>query len=235
MQKELHKTVKLGKVSEKGNIGQFTIEGLYTGYGLTMGNTIRRVLLSSIPGAAATQIKIKDVSHEFSTLPGMVEDVVELSLNVKQVRFKLISDEPQTLVLKAKGDGVVTAKDIKTNTFVEVVNPKQKIATLTKKSAELEMELVIEPGLGYVPSENRQTGRLPVGTILLDALFSPIARVDFDVEDMRVGERTNYNRIKLEIETDGTITPTEALRNAIEITTAHFNQILSAEALAKKE
>lgn len=228
----LHETCSIKKVSEKGNLGVFTVEGLYTGYGLTIGNSLRRVLLSSLKGAAITQVKIAGVSHEFSTLPGMVQDIVEFTLNLKKIRLKMTTDEPQTVTLKVKGEKEVTAGDIKTNTFVEVVNKDLKIATLTKKNAELDAELVVERGLGYVPSSELKTGRLAVGTIMLDAIYSPVLRVDSDIEDMRVGERTNYNRVKLEIETDGTITPTEALKKALIILREHFQKMLESEALA---
>jgi len=231
----LSDTVTIEKVSEKNNTAVFNIENLYTGYGLTLGNSLRRVLLSSLPGAAIVQIKIKNVDHEFSTLPGLVEDIVEFTLNLKRIRFVMHTDEPQTLTLSVKGAKEVTTGDIKTTTFVDVTDPEQKIATLTKKSAELDMEMVVERGLGYLPSDQRKTGRLPVGTIMLDAIFSPVIRVDFDVEDMRVGEKTNYNRIKLEVETDGTITPSEAVYAATGILKSHFEKIYTAHAIAPKD
>lgn len=228
----LHETCSVKMTSGKGNIGVFAIEGLYTGYGLTIGNALRRVLLSSLQGAAVTQVKIAGVNHEFSTLPGMVEDIVEFSLNLKKIRFNMITDEPQTLTLKVKDEREVTAGDIKANTFVEVVNKNLKIATLTRKNAELDVELVVEKGLGYVPSTELKTGRLPVGMIMLDAIYSPVLRVDSDIEDMRVGERTNYNRVRLEIETDGTITPSEALKKSMIILNEHFEKMLTSEVFA---
>lgn len=227
----LSDSVSVKKISENETVGVFTIEGLYTGYGLTMGNALRRVLLSSLPGAAITQIKAKGVDHEFSAVPGMLEDVVEFTVNLKQVRFRLLTDESQTLALKVKGDKKVTAGDIKATSFVEVVNPDFPIATLTKKTAELDIELVVEKGLGYVPAERRRLERLPIGTIVLDAIFSPVMRVDFDVEDMRVGDRTDYNRVTIEIETDGSLLPSEALRKASSILRDHFDKIHETEVL----
>ena len=228
-------SVHVKKISEKGNIGNFIIEGLYTGYGPTIGNSLRRVLLSSLPGAAITQIKIKGADHEFSTLPGMTEDIVEFTLNLKRVRFKFFADEPQTLSLKIKGNKEIKAEDIKTTTFVEIVNPDLHLATLSKKSAELDMEIVVEKGLGYTSAEDRKGERLPIGTIILDSIFSPVVRVDFDVENTRVGERTDYNRIKLEIETDGSITPGEAFHKATSILKHHFEKIHEADALTPKD
>lgn len=230
----LSESVKIRKISEKDNIGVFAIEGLYTGYGSTIGNSLRRVLLSSLPGTAITQVKIKNVDHEFSTLPGMLEDIVTFTLNLKKVRFKALTDEPQTLTLKIKGDKEVTAGDIKTTGFIEVINKDLHIATLTKKNTELDMEIVVEKGLGYVPAERRRTERLSIGTIILDAIFSPVRRVDFDVENMRVGERTDYNRIKIEIETDSSISPKEALRKASSILRDHFGKIYESDSLTSE-
>jgi DNA-directed RNA polymerase subunit alpha len=225
----LSDTVVIKKISEKGNVGVFHIEGLYTGYGLTIGNALRRALLSSLPGAAITQIKIKNVDHEFSTLPGMVEDIVQLTLNLKKVRFHFFADEPQLLTLKVKGERAVTAADIKQTTMVSVVNLDLHLATLTSKDAELDMELTVEKGSGYVSAEARRLERLQVGTIVLDAVFSPIVRVAFEVENMRVGDRTDYNRIKLDVETDGSIIPSEALHKASNVLKDHFNKISDIE------
>lgn len=228
-------SVHVKKISEKDNVGNFVIEGLYTGYGPTIGNSLRRALLSSLPGTAITQVKIKGIDHEFSTLPGMAEDIVEFTINLKKVRFKFFAEEPQTLSLRVKGEQEVKAGDIKGTAFVEIVNPDLHLATLSKKNAELDMELTVEKGLGYVPTEARKAERLPIGSIVLDAIFTPVVRVDFDVENTRVGERTDYNRVKMEIETDGSITPSEALHKAASILRHHFEKIYSADALAPKE
>ncbi|MBI2279021.1 MAG: DNA-directed RNA polymerase subunit alpha [Candidatus Brennerbacteria bacterium] len=216
-------------LSEEGNSGVFHVEGLYTGYGHTVGTSLRRALLSSLPGAAITQVKIKGVDHEFSTVPGMLEDVVEFTLNLKKVRFHFFADEPQVLTLKVKGDREVTAADIETTAFAKVVNPSLHLATLTKKTSELDMELTVEKGLGYVPAEARRLERLSVGTIVLDAIFSPVVRVAATVENMRVGDRTDFNRLVLEVETDGSLSPSEALHKAGNALKDHFEKIAAVE------
>lgn len=221
----LSDSVEIKKISEKDNLGVFHIEGLYSGYGTTLSHAIRRVLLSSIPGAAITQIKIKGVNHEFSALPGMMEDIIQFTLNLKKVRFHFLADEPQTLTLKIKGECDVTAGDIQSTPFAQVVNKDLHLATLTKKSADLDLELVVEKGLGYVPAESRRLERLLVGTVVLDAIFSPVENVSVSVENMRVGQRTDYNRLIIEIKTDGTISPSESLHKAISILHDHFDRI----------
>jgi len=204
------------------------IEELYPGYGLTIGNALRRVMLSSLVGAAITSIKIKDANHEFSTLPGVLEDVVEIILNLKQIRFKVYSDEPQTITLKAKGEKEVLAKDIKTVSQVEIANPNAHIATLTSKNASLEMEIRVEKGLGYSAIESRKREKQEIGTIAVDAIFTPVKMINFKVEDMRVGDKTNYNRLRFDIETDGTITPAEALANAANLLIEHFKIVTTS-------
>ncbi len=229
----LSDTVSIKKIREENNKGEFSVEGLYTSYGVTIGNALRRVLLSSLPGAAISQIKIKGASHEFSTLPGMVEDIVEFTLNLKRVRFKFYAQEPQVLHLKVKagkdGEREVTAADIADSPLVEVINKDLHLATLTGKKAELDVELTVEKGLGYAPAESRTSEKVPIGTIMLDCIFSPVLNVDFDVENMRVGERTDYNRVKLTIETDGSITPSRALHQAANILKDHFSKIAGIE------
>ena len=222
----LSKTVSIKTVSEEINRGVFEVEGLFAGYGLTIGNAIRRVLLSSLPGAAVTQLKIKNVSHEFSTLPGVKEDIVELSLNFKKLRFGMSIDEPQFLTLKAKGEKIVTAEDVKTNSSVKLLNPGEVLAHLTEKNAELDIEIKVERGLGYSSVESRkEEEKLAIGTIAIDAFFSPITNVSYSVENMRVGDRTDYNRLRLEIETDGTISPSAALHKTAKILNDHFTAI----------
>lgn len=226
----LSETVVIKTISESATQGTFEIEGLYTGYGVTVGNALRRAMLSSLPGAAITQVKIKGVSHEFTTLSGVLEDMVEIMLNLKRVRFRIHTKEPQTLTLKAKGEGKVTARDIKTTAEVELITGDAPIATVTDKSAELDMELTVEKGLGYVPAEARRAEKLPIGVIALDAIFSPVVRVNFTVENMRVGDRTDYNKLRLTIETDGSITPSQALRKSARILQDHFMKIGEIEA-----
>lgn len=223
------------KISEKGAVGVFEMDGLYTGYGLTVGNALRRVLLSSLPGAAITHAKIRGVGHEFTTIPNVLEDVVEIILNLKKLRFRIFSDEPQIVTVKVKGEKEVTAGDIAVNANVEVINPDAHIATLTSKSAELEMELTIEQGLGYVPVETRQMEKLPIGMIALDAIFSPVVKANFVVENMRVGERTDYNKVTLTIETDGSMSPSEALKRSTDMLQEHFAKIGLIEVAAMEK
>lgn len=230
----LSETVKIKKISDDGTAGVFHIEGLYTGFGLTLGNALRRALFSSLPGAAITQVKIKGVGHEFTTIPGMAEDIVELTLNLKKVRFKFFADEPQILTLKVKGEKEVKANSIKTNPQVEIVNPDLHLASLTDKKAELDMELTVEKGLGYVPSADRKIERLAIGTVVLDAIFSPVTKVNTSVENMRVGEKTDYNRLNIEIETDGSISPSEALHKTADVLKEHFDKV-SAVLAGKNE
>lgn len=203
-------------VSEDGNTGVYEIDGLYPGYGYTLGNSLRRIILSSLPGAAITHVKIDGVAHEFSTIEGVREDVVTLLLNLRKTRLKVTTDEPQTITIDAKGPMTVTAGDIKTPGQVEVLNPEQHIAEITGK-VNLSIEISAERGLGYVSKEQLQKERVDIGTIALDAVFSPIKRANYEVENMRVGDRTNFNRVRLFIETDGTLTPREALERSIEI------------------
>src|SRR3990167_2525614 len=232
--KYLSDSVRIKRLEENDTVGVFDIEGLYRGYGITVGNALRRTLLSSLPGAAITRFKIKGVGHEFTTIPGAIEDIVEIGLNLKKVRFVFFAEEPQTLTLKVKGEKDVTSKDIKGNAQVEVKNDVH-IATLTSKNADLDMEITIEKGLGYQPVEAQKTGRLPIGTIALDAVFSPVQNVNFRVENMRVGERTDYNRVRLEIETDGTISPSSALHKASSVLLDHFGKISEVDVKESKQ
>jgi DNA-directed RNA polymerase subunit alpha len=225
----LSRNVAIKKISENSQKGEFEITGLYTGYGITLGNALRRVLLSSLPGAAITQVKIKGAKHEFTTVEHILEDVVEITLNLKKIRFTFNADEPQILTLKKKGEGVVTAGDIKGNAQVEVVNPDQHIATVTSKSGEFEMEITVEKGLGYSPVESRKSEKLSIGTIAIDAIFTPVVSVNFEVENMRVGDRTDYNRLKLTIETDLTISPSRALHKAANILKDHLEVVSNIE------
>lgn len=202
-------------VSESERSGIYEIDGLYPGYGYTLGNSLRRIILSSLPGAAVTHVKIPGVAHEFSTIDGVKEDVVTILLNIRRIRFKLLTDEPQTIQISVKGPKAVTAADIKLPGQVEVLNPEQHIAEVTGKGT-LDIELRAERGLGYIPKEAHQKDRVEIGTIALDAIFSPIRRVNYEVENMRVGDRTDFNRLRLVIETDGTLEPREALERSIE-------------------
>lgn len=204
-------------VSEEGDRGVYEIDALYPGYGHTLGNSLRRIILSSLPGAALTTVKIDGVNHEFSTVDGIKEDVITLLLHLKLVRFKMTTDEPQVISLSAKGPKTVTAKDLKLSGQVEVMNPDQYICELTSKNGTLDMELHISRGLGFVSKDEFQKTKMDVGMIAVDAIFSPIRRVTYDVENMRVGDKTNFNRLRISIETDGSISPREALLSSIKI------------------
>lgn len=211
-------------ISEKDNWARFEIEGLYPGYGVTIGNSLRRVLLSSLEGAAVTQVKIKGIQHEFSTINGVLEDVIMIMMNLKNMRFKVYSEEPQKAILKVKGEKEVKASDFQFPSQIELVNKNCHIATLTDKKSELEMEIQIEKGIGYEPVEMRKRKeKMEIGVLPVDAIYTPIKRVVFKVENMRVGERTDFNRLILDIETDGTIEPKTAFVRAVEILIQHFN------------
>jgi DNA-directed RNA polymerase subunit alpha len=212
-------------IENKDNKALFEIEGLYPGYGVTMGNSLRRVLFSSLEGSAVTQIKIKNASHEFSTIDGVFEDVISIILNIKQLSFKMHSLEPQKLILKNKGEKVVTGADIDLPTQVELMNKDLHIATLTDKKSDFEMELQVERGLGYVSANQEKSEKLEVGQISVDAIFTPIRSVNFRVENMRIGKRTDFDRLFIEIETDGTITPEDALSESANILVDHFSLI----------
>ncbi|HEX3082618.1 MAG TPA: DNA-directed RNA polymerase subunit alpha, partial [Candidatus Saccharimonadia bacterium] len=216
---------ELKATREEGNKATFMVEPLHPGYGMTLGNSLRRVILSSLGGAAVTAVKIDSVAHEFSTIEGVKEDVVEIILNLKKLRFRVYSDEPQYLVLTATKKGEVTAADIKTTSDVEIVNPEQVIATLDKDKTHLGMEIKVEKGRGYVPVESRESEKLEVGMIAVDALYSPVVRVRYNVENTRVGQMTDLDRLVMEIETDGTITPQEAISQAAEILVDHFRVV----------
>ncbi len=202
-------------VSESERSGTYEIDGLYPGYGYTLGNSLRRIILSSLPGAAVTHVKIPGVAHEFSTIEGVREDVVTILLNIRRIRLKILTDEAQTITLSTKGPKTLTAADLKLPGQVEILNPESHIAELVGKVA-FELELRAERGLGYVPKEAHQKDRVDIGTIALDAIFSPIRRVNYEVENMRIGDRTDFNRLRILIETDGTLAPREALERSIE-------------------
>jgi len=213
-------------ISEEGFSGTYEIDGLYPGYGHTLGNSLRRIILSSLPGAAITSIKIAGVDHEFSSINGVKEDVITLILNLKKVRIKMSTDEAQTLELKIKGAKEVTAGDIEAPGQIKILNPDLYLASLGSKSADLSIEIKVEKGLGYVPKEVLQKDQTEIGHITLDAIFSPIRRVNYEVENMRVGDRTDFNKLRIFIETDGTITPKEALEESILIMIGQLKAIV---------
>lgn len=217
MSKTIH-TPALVNIDDHGNnSATFVVEPLHTGYGMTLGNSLRRVLLSSIRGAAVTAFKIEGITHEFTTLPHVKEDVVDIMLNLKGIRFRVFGDDTQTLRLTKKGKGVVTAKDIQTNADVEIVNPEHVIATLEDSKASLTLDLVVEIGRGYRSIEEGANRKGASDMITVDAVFSPVTRVRYKVENTRVGQMTDLDKVLLTIDTDGSITPREAFEEAAAI------------------
>jgi DNA-directed RNA polymerase subunit alpha len=209
------------EINEKKDYAKFVVEPLEKGLGITLGNSLRRVLLSSLPGAAVTSVKIDGVLHEFSTIPGVVEDVTDIILNLKMLALKVHSDEPQVIYLEASGEGEVTAGDIQLNSDVEILNPELHIATLDT-GAKLSMEIAVEKGRGYRPSEKNRKEEHVIGVIPVDSIFSPIQKVNYTVSDTRVGQITDYDRLVLELWTDGTIHPDEAVSLSAKILSDHF-------------
>lgn len=214
--------VQVKETARDGYAATFEIEPLAPGYGVTLANSLRRVLLASLPGAAATSVRIDGVTHEFATMNGVTEDAVEIILNLKQLRVKLMTDEPVTLILDKKGPGAVTAADFKKNPDVEIMNPDLHIATLDNKG-RLSLELTCEKGRGYVTTEMRRDEKLPLGTIMMDSIFTPIKKVHYQIENTRVGRMTNFDKIVLDITTDGTIDPYDAVKQASQILIDHFS------------
>lgn len=222
-------------ISEEENRGIYEIDGFYPGYGYTIGNSLRRIILSSLPGTAITEIKINGVNHEFTSIDGVKEDAVVIMLNIKKLRLKMTGSEPQKLTLKAKGVTTVTAKDLEVPSQIEIMNPDLVIATLTDKNASLEMELTAEKGLGFVARESLAKNKTDIGTITLDANFTPIRRASYEVENMRVGDRTDFNRLRITLETDGSISPKEALEKSINIMIEQLRAITGFEEMAEVE
>ncbi|MDB5225434.1 MAG: DNA-directed polymerase subunit alpha, DNA-directed polymerase subunit alpha [Candidatus Adlerbacteria bacterium] len=212
-------------VKEAEQEGTYEIDGLYPGYGHTLGNSLRRIVLSSLPGAAVTSVKIEGVEHEFSTMDGVREDVVTILLNLKKLRFEVLTGEAQTVTLSVKGPKRVTGEDLKLPGQVRLLNPNSYICELTGKQG-IEMTFTIERGLGYVPREALKKDRVEIGEISVDAIFSPVRRVNYEVENMRVGDRTDFNRLRISIETDGTLSPREALEQSIEIMITQLKSIV---------
>jgi len=225
---------KLNVVQEEGSQGIYEIEGLYPGYGHTLGNSLRRIILSSLPGVSITAVKIKGAEHEFATLNGVKEDVLSILLNLKKVRFSLATDEETVVTLSVKGDKKVTAADFDIVGGVEVMNPEQYIAEVTAKTGTLEIELTLAKGVGFVSKEDFVNSKPTVGTILVDAIFSPIRKVNYDVEHMRVGDRTDYNLLRINLETDGSITAKEALEQSLHIMITQFRSILDLKLVEEK-
>ena len=213
-------------VKEDAVSGVYEIDGLYPGYGHTLGNSLRRIILSSIPGASITALSIDGVKHEFSSIDGIKEDVIAIILNLKKTRFKLHGDDAQKATLHIKGAKTITAKDITLPTQLEVMNTEQYICESTAKNVDIAIEITIEKGLGYIPREALQKEKAEIGTIFLDASFTPIRRASYEVENMRVGDKTDHNRLRVTIETDGTISPHEALESSIHTMVSQLQSIV---------
>jgi len=229
----LETNFQIKKIKETSNFGQFSMEPLPQGYGHTLGNALRRVLLTSLQGTAITKVKISGVKHKFSTLVGMKEDVVELLLNLKQVRIKYEGEKEVKLLLEKSGPGQVKAGDIQTPPGVEIVNKDLVLANLVDKKSKLKMEMIAERGFGYLPAEEKKNEKF--GTIVLDAIFSPITRVNYKVETTRVGRQTDLDRLILEVISDGTIRPQQALKEAARVLISFFTQILRPKEVSVEE
>lgn len=219
--------LEIKTIEKVNNQGTFVIEPLSPGYGVTIGNSLRRVLLSSLEGAAITAVKIEDVTHQFTTIPNVKEDVVEIILNLKSLRFRHQSSEPVILKLHAKGPKKVLAADFAPNPLSDIVNKDSYLATLDK-AGKLNLEITVARGRGYVPVERRRDEKLPLGTLAVDSIFTPVKKVHFEIENTRVGQMTNYDKLSLEITTDGSIDPEEALGKASQILQEHFSLVHQA-------
>ena len=218
--------IKSSIVEEKKDLIKVEIDGLYPGYGVTIGNSLRRVLISSLPGAAAIQVKIKGVQHEFSTIPGVLEDVISIIMNIKQMRFKLHTDEPQKATLDVKGEKKVKAADFVSSSQLEIINKDCHIATLTSKKSNLFLEILVGKGVGYEMVEQRkEQKKTEIGVIPIDSIFSPIKRVSYRVENVRVKDRTDFEKLFIDIETDGTVDPKNSFNEALQILVDHLNII----------
>jgi len=216
----LPQTIKL--IKKNKNQGTLVITPCFQGYATTLGNALRRVMLSSLEGGAVTSVKIKNVKHEFSTLPYVKEDVINIILNLKLLRFKIFTDKPVKISLRAKGEEIITAKNIKTKSDVKIANLDQHIATLTDKKAELEIDFVVQKSRGYLPVEAREDEKKEIGEIKIDAMFSPIEKINYKIKNVRVGKKTNFEKLLLGIKTDGTIGVKEAVEEASRILIDHF-------------
>ncbi len=221
-------------IKEEGNKGIYEIDGLYPGYGYTLGNSLRRIIISSISGAAITSLSIDGVQHEFSTIDGVKEDVISIILNLKNINFTLHSDEAQKISIKVKGPKVVTAEDIECPSSVEIVNKDTYICEITGKTS-FNMEMTVEKGIGYISKEQVEKERTAIGSISLDAAFTPVKRASYEVENMRVGDRTDHNRLRLFIETDGTVPPKEVLEYSISIMITQLQAIVGFKETLKQD
>ncbi|MCI6713468.1 MAG: DNA-directed RNA polymerase subunit alpha [Lachnospiraceae bacterium] len=236
--------IEVAEISEDKKYGKFVVEPLERGYGITLGNSLRRIMLSSLPGAAVSQIKIEGVLHEFSSIPGVKEDVTEIVMNIKSLAIKNNSDtnEPKTAYIEYEGEGVVRASDIQVDQDIEILNPDLVIATLSGKDTKLYMELTITKGRGYVSSDKNKTDDLPIGVIAIDSIYTPVERVNVTVENTRVGQITDYDKLTLDVYTNGTLVPDEAVSLAAKVLSEHLSLFIdlsenakTAEVMVEKE
>ena len=227
--------IEVAEISDDNKYGKFVVEPLERGYGITLGNSLRRIMLSSLPGAAVSQVKIEGVLHEFSSIPGVKEDVTEIIMNIKNLSIKNSSDtnEPKTAYIEFNGEGVVRASDIQVDQDIEIMNPDQVIATLSGKDAKLYMELTITKGRGYVSSDKNKTGDLPIGVIAIDSIYTPVERVNITIENTRVGQVTDFDKLTLDVHTDGTLAPDEAVSLAAKVLSEHLSLFIDLSENAK--
>ncbi|WP_026493622.1 MULTISPECIES: DNA-directed RNA polymerase subunit alpha [unclassified Butyrivibrio] len=227
--------IEVAEISEDRKYGRFVVEPLERGYGITLGNSLRRIMLSSLPGAAVSQVKIEGVLHEFSSIPGVKEDVTEIIMNIKNLSIRNNSEtnEPKTAYIEFTGEGVVTAADIQVDQDIEITNPEQVIATLSGKDAKLYMELTITKGRGYVSSDKNKLADLPIGVIAVDSIYTPVERVNVSVENTRVGQVTDYDKLTLDVHTNGTLAPDEAVSLAAKVLSEHLSLFIDLSENAK--
>ena len=236
--------IEVVEISEDKRYGKFVVEPLERGYGITLGNSLRRIMLSSLPGAAVSQVKIEGVLHEFSSIPGVKEDVTEIIMNIKSLAIKNSSEtnEPKTAYIEYEGEGVVRAADIQVDQDIEILNPELVIATLSGKDTKLYMELTITKGRGYVSSEKNKTDDLPIGVIAVDSIYTPVERVNVTIENTRVGQITDFDKLTLDVHTNGTLVPDEAVSLAAKVLSEHLSLFIdlsenakTAEVMVEKE
>ncbi len=229
--------IEIAEISEDKRYGRFVVEPLERGYGTTLGNSLRRIMLSSLPGAAVSQIKIDGVLHEFSSIPGVKEDVTEIIMNIKNIaiRNNSSSNEPKTAILEFEGEGVVTAADIRVDQDIEILNPETRIATLNGGSnSKIYMELTITKGRGYVGADKNKNDELPIGVIAVDSIYTPIERVNMTVQNTRVGQVTDYDKLTLDVYTNGTLGPDEAISLAAKVLSEHLAQFINLSESARE-
>ena len=229
-------TIEIAEISEDKKYGKFVIKPLERGYGITLGNSLRRIMLSSLPGAAVSQVKIDGVQHEFSTIPGVKEDVTEIIMNIKSIAIRNTSEsqDPITITLDYEGEGTVTAGDIQCDPDIEILNPEQVIATLSGKNTKLYIEMIVTMGRGYVSSDKNKNDSLPIGVIAIDSIYTPVERVNVAVQNTRVGQSTDFDKLTLDVFTNGTLGPDEAVSLAAKVLSDHLNLFIDLSESGQK-